>query len=52
MDDRKFMWNNFFASGDPMYYLMLKQKRVEEESKEKTDAEKERHPERKMPRWD
>lgn len=46
MDDRNFMWNNFFASGDPMYYLMLKQKRIEEETGKKTDAEKEIYPER------
>ncbi|MBR4953993.1 MAG: hypothetical protein IKV47_05905 [Oscillospiraceae bacterium] len=36
-----FWWNNFFVSGDPMYYLMLKQKGIEKKWEDKTEAEKE-----------
>ena len=41
MYGNNFWWNNFFASGDPMYYLMLKQKELEVKPEEKTEAEKE-----------
>lgn len=52
MYGNNFWWNNFFASGDPLYYLMLKQKELEEETEEKTEAEKERILIEDLQRWD
>ena len=53
MDYRSFYWNNFFISGDPMYYLMLRQKALEEKkTEEKTEAEKEQILIENLQSWD